>query len=191
MRAPRPQHRMPQGGRQLYELVKMDHEPEQICVFRAGDVDAQRARMPDTLVWDREFDPMVYFWSVQRQAALAFFLDDYEPGQAERLAKACLRDGARQVTAVRRVPTPAAWLKEPWGAPPYRYATKTWEPEEEKDAPGETVSIEVPDGNAAGGEGALLHHLRPDGLGEDIPRDGDHPGGGGGGDERHADGPPG
>lgn len=97
MREPRPHQRMPEGGKRLYELLRMDHEPVMVHIFVSEDTMRSRLRLEDTLGFSREFDPVLYFWPVEDQHCLVHLWVE-EPELLERLARALLRDGALWVT---------------------------------------------------------------------------------------------
>lgn len=100
MREPRPKQRFPRGGKELYELLRMDHEPTFINVFRSDEVAADRHKQADTLVWEVELDPMLYFWPVEGQHVVVLLDKVMEEKRLERLAKALLRDGATWISAL-------------------------------------------------------------------------------------------
>jgi hypothetical protein len=99
MREPRPHQRMPEGGKRLYELLRMDHEPVMVHIFVSEDTPRDRLRLEDTLGFSREFDPVLYFWPVQDQHCLVHLWEE-EPQLIERLGRALLRDGALWVTFI-------------------------------------------------------------------------------------------
>jgi len=99
MREPRPHQRMPEGGKRLYELLRLDHEPVMIHVFVSEDTARDRLRLEDTLGFSREFDPVLYFWPVDGQHCLVHLWQE-EPQLVERLSLALLRDGALWVTFI-------------------------------------------------------------------------------------------
>jgi hypothetical protein len=98
MREPRQHQRMPEGGKRLYELLRMDHEPVLIDVFVIEELPRrERLKQGDTLGFSREFDPMLYFWPVESQHCVVHLWSD-EPELIERLGRALLRDGALWVS---------------------------------------------------------------------------------------------
>jgi hypothetical protein len=109
VREPRPKQRFPEGGKELYELLRMDHEPVMIWVLAADEAHTRTLLQPDTLLLERAFDPMVYFWPVDGQHVVCDFDDKPEPTQAKRLVKALLRDGATWVTLMWRENNELDW----------------------------------------------------------------------------------
>lgn len=101
VREPRPKQLFPTGGKNLYELLRMDHEPVLIDVFPEDEVQKSRDREPDTLTYNRNFDPMLYFWPVDGQHVVVYF-DTFRPPELDRLVQAMQRDGAAWVTAIYR-----------------------------------------------------------------------------------------
>lgn len=97
MKSPRRGQRFPRGGQNLYELMRMDHEPILIWVLLAGDITLEQADEPDTLSFEADFDPMVYFWPVDGQHVVVRLEKPAEELE-KRLVKALLRDGAMWVT---------------------------------------------------------------------------------------------
>lgn len=99
MRSPRRTERIPSGGKQLYELLRLDHEPVFISIFLVEEVPAARLEIDDTLGYSREFDPMQYFWPVEGQHCIVNLLQSDDKSRA-RLAKALLRDKATWITII-------------------------------------------------------------------------------------------
>lgn len=102
MREPRPKQRFPNGGKDLYELLRMDHEPIMVFVYPSDEVSLDRALFPDTLTYEKAFDPMVYFWPVEGQHVVADFLGKPADVDCKRLIKALERDGAAWITVMWR-----------------------------------------------------------------------------------------
>lgn len=100
MREPRPKQRFPHGGKQLYELLRLDHEPVFVRVWPAEEVSREVAGFPDTLTYEQAFDPMVYFWPVEGQHVLVDFLARPAEPDLKRLVSALQRDGAAWVTVM-------------------------------------------------------------------------------------------
>jgi len=98
MREPRPKQLFPEGGKRLYELLRMDYEPRLIWV---ECTDERMGCSEDTLRWERLFDPMLYFWPVEGQHVVARFVKKTTPELRERLLRALLRDDAYWITIVR------------------------------------------------------------------------------------------
>lgn len=100
MREPRAKQRFPHGGKDLYELLRLDHEPALIFAWPSDEVSANHVRypIPDTLVFERAFDPMVYFWPVEGQHIVVNFKRRPEESDVKRLVKALERDGAGLIT---------------------------------------------------------------------------------------------
>lgn len=115
MREPRSKQRFPQGGKELYELMRMDYEPDMITIYPVGDITPQRARCRGTLCYETALDPMLYFWPVEKAHAIVWVKAMPADEDLERLAKALLRDGARIVTVI--------WNKK---ATPDDVWTKAW-----------------------------------------------------------------
>ena|SRR5438105_8833806 len=117
MREPRPHQRMPEGGKRLYELLRLDHEPGMITVFVSEETTRERLRMADTLGFSREFDPVLYFWPVEGQHCHVHLMTE-EAAFTERLVRALLRDGALWVTvAIPRVGGGRSHSFVSWGDP--------------------------------------------------------------------------
>lgn len=107
MREPRPTQRFPRNGKALYEALRRDAEPTVVWVLSEEDERQVVVIQDYTLLWSRFFDPMLYFWPVERQHVCAIFWTDCEDKILERLVKALLRDGADWVTVSR--PRPTDW----------------------------------------------------------------------------------
>jgi hypothetical protein len=101
-REPRAKQRFPDGGKNLYELLRMDHEPVLVWVLLADEGRKRALLQPDTLLLESAFDPMLYFWPVDGQHVVCDFDGKPDPQQAKRLVKALLRDGALWVTVMWR-----------------------------------------------------------------------------------------
>lgn len=101
MREPRPTQRFPGNGRALYEALRRDAEPILIWVLSEEDRRQVSVVQDYTLTWCRFFDPMLYFWPVERQHVCAIFWSDVDQVLCKRLIKALLRDGAMWVTVSR------------------------------------------------------------------------------------------
>lgn len=115
MREPRPKQLFPTGGKNLYELLRSDHEPVMIDVFPQEECQKGRDTEPDTLVYGRSFDPMLYFWPVEGQHVLVHF--NTRPPELERLVKALQRDGAAWVTvAYKKDKKPTSFYSPEWNA---------------------------------------------------------------------------
>lgn len=99
MRNPRRTERIPAGGKRLAELLRMDHEPVFIHIFLDDEAPSSRLEMEDTLSYSREFDPMLYFWPVDRQHCVVQMRSGDEKSRA-RLAKALLRDGGAWISII-------------------------------------------------------------------------------------------
>lgn len=97
MREPRPKQQFPDGGKELYELLRLDHEPVFIWVLLADETEYPPVQR-DTLLLDRAFDPMVYFWPVEGQHVVCRSAAPFEKNQKKRLVRALLRDGATWVS---------------------------------------------------------------------------------------------
>lgn len=102
MREPRPKQRFPTYGKELYELLRLDHEPVLIFVHVADEFDVHPD--PNTLVYERFMDPMLYFWPVERQHVVVQLAAALEAGAKQRLVDALLRDGAKWVTVLWYAP---------------------------------------------------------------------------------------
>ena len=112
VRIPRRSERIPSGGKRLYELLRLDHEPVYVNIFLVEEVTQDRLEFEDTLGYSREFDPMQYFWPVEGQHCVVNLkLSDEKSRQ--RLARALMRDKAAWVTII--VPTEAGPKFEHWG----------------------------------------------------------------------------
>jgi hypothetical protein len=103
MREPRPKQRFPTNGKELYELLRLDHEPILMWVHLADEFDVHPD--PNTLVYERFMDPMLYFWPVERQHVVVQLVAEPEAAAKKRLVDALLRDGAQWVTVL--------WLAAP------------------------------------------------------------------------------
>lgn len=99
MRAPRRSERIPVGGKQLYELLRLDHEPILLSIFLVEEVEEPRLDGPDTLGYSREFDPMQYFWPVEGQHCVAELRQSSEHDR-KRLMKALQRDKAAWISVI-------------------------------------------------------------------------------------------
>lgn len=112
MREPRPKQLFPTGGKNLYEMLRMDYEPVFIDVFAEEECQRSRVDMEGTLTYRRSFDPMLYFWPVEEQHVLCHF--DRRPAELDRLVKALQRDGALWITAIYRKDRPevSIWSAE-------------------------------------------------------------------------------
>jgi len=97
MREPRPQQRMPYGGKRLYQALRRDYEPVLIDVFVSEQAVRGRLFAPNALGFSREFDPMLYFWPVEAQHVVVHLWEE-SPDLVERLSRALLRDGALWVS---------------------------------------------------------------------------------------------
>lgn len=95
MRAPRARQRFPGGGKNLYELLRMDHEPAFIGIWPAAE--CFHPDHSNTLTYEPAFDPMLYFWPVERQHVIVFCRDAPNEDDMKRLAKALKRDGAELI----------------------------------------------------------------------------------------------
>lgn len=117
MREPRPTQRFPTHGKELYEALRRDGEPTIVWAMTEEDVRECAVLQDPTLVWNRYFDPMLYFWPVEHQYVLAVFWTDFDDKAMARLVKALLRDGADWVTVSRpgKKQTHAEWIRD--GAP--------------------------------------------------------------------------
>lgn len=109
MREPRPKQRFPQGGKTLYELLRIDHEPVLIWILPQDEAQKRKLLQPDTLLLDRAFDPMVYFWPVDGQHIVCDFDGEPEAEVAKRLVKALLRDRAAWITLMWRNNNELQW----------------------------------------------------------------------------------
>ena len=98
MREPRPRQRFPGGGKNLYELLRMDHEPLFIGVWAQSE--CLHPEHSNTLTYEPAFDPMLYFWPVERQHVIVFMLLEPNEEDTKRLVKALVRDGAELVQAL-------------------------------------------------------------------------------------------
>lgn len=98
MREPRAKQRFPTNGKELYELLRLDHEPALIFVHLADEFEYHPD--PNTLVYERFMDPMLYFWPVERQHVVVQLAAEPEAGAKKRLVDALLRDGAQWVTVL-------------------------------------------------------------------------------------------
>lgn len=103
MREPRAKQRFPTNGKELYELLRLDYEPILLWVC-THDEAQQRYVQPDTLIYDRVMDPMLYFWPVESQHVVVRSVSEPETGARKRLVKALLRDGALWVTVLWNSP---------------------------------------------------------------------------------------
>jgi hypothetical protein len=101
MREPRPTQRFPKHGKDLYEALRRDAEPVMVWVLSEEDEREVAVLQDYTLVWTRFFDPMLYFWPVDRQHVMVMFWRAVEDDLVKRLVKALLRDGADWVTVSR------------------------------------------------------------------------------------------
>lgn len=113
MREPRPKQRFPNGGKDLYELLRMDHEPVMVFVYPSDEVSLERACFPDTLTYEKAFDPMVYFWPVEGQHVVVDFKAKPAADDLKRMVKALQRDGAAWITALWKEKQKLEW--ENWG----------------------------------------------------------------------------
>jgi hypothetical protein len=109
MREPRAKQRFPAGGKDLYELLRMDHEPVMVWVLAADEAGRRALLQPDTLLLESAFDPMVYFWPVEAQHVVCDFDGEPDAQTAKRLVKALLRDGALWVTLMWRKNNELDW----------------------------------------------------------------------------------
>jgi hypothetical protein len=112
MRSPRRSERIPTGGKQLYELLRMDHEPTFISIFLVEEVTKARLLVENTLGFSREFDPMLYFWPVEGQHCVVQ-LQQADENTRKRLAKALQRDLAAWVSILG--PVDGQLKIEHWG----------------------------------------------------------------------------
>lgn len=100
MRAPRPRQRFPGGGKDLWELLRMDLEPVGILIFPVNEISKERARLANTLTYEPEFDPMLYFWPVENQWAVVQMKSPPHEDSLKRLVKALERDGAGAISVM-------------------------------------------------------------------------------------------
>jgi hypothetical protein len=96
LRRPRTKQRFPRGGEELYELLRMDHEPACIYVRRTDQTTGSHARVlhPNGLMHDPDTDPLIYFWPVEKQFVWVQFDHNAPEEERKRLVKALMRDGA-------------------------------------------------------------------------------------------------
>lgn len=134
MREPRPRQRFPAGGKALYELLRRDYEPLFIMAWDAShvfhsrhherprdrrgytepEITAQRycdehqaqAGTVYSLAFELSFDPMLYFWPVERQHVITFLEQPIAEPDVKRLARALKRDGATVITIMWSKPEP-------------------------------------------------------------------------------------
>lgn len=109
MREPRAKQRFPDGGKDLYDLLRMDHEPVLIWVLLDDEAKKRVLLQPDTLTVDRAFDPMLYFWPVDKQHVVCDFDSEPDATEAKRLVRALIRDGATWITLMWRHNNELRW----------------------------------------------------------------------------------
>lgn len=97
-RRPRARQRFPGGGKNLYELLRMDHEPVFIGVWPESE--CLHPGHSNTLTYEPAFDPMLYFWPIERQHVIVFCRAAQNEDDMKRLAKALKRDGAELIQFV-------------------------------------------------------------------------------------------
>lgn len=102
MRSPRRNQRFPGGGKELFELMRMDHQPQFVNLYPQNEISRERAKLRDTLTYEPEFDPMLYFWPVDHAWVIADFQNTQNDDTVARLVKALKRDGALVVTIIWR-----------------------------------------------------------------------------------------
>jgi len=78
----------------------MDHEPFAITIYPVHEISRERSQLRDTLTYEPEFDPMLYFWPVEKQWAIVQMKSPPHETALKRLGQALLRDGASAVTVV-------------------------------------------------------------------------------------------
>jgi hypothetical protein len=100
MREPRARQRFPGNGKQLWELLRMDYEPFAITIYPIGEISKARAEHRDTLTYEPEFDPMLYFWPVENLWSIVFMKAEPHQDTMKRMAKALERDGSPAVTFI-------------------------------------------------------------------------------------------
>jgi hypothetical protein len=143
--SPRSKQRFPRGGKELYELMRMDHEPIFVSVYRSDEVARDRHKMrDDSLVYESELDPMLYFWPVEGQHVIAFIYSEIAEDARERLARALLRDGAR-------------WVSISWRNSKNKFEAHSWGDTDgfmrDRYEPGDAVAVSG-GGHRGDGEGA-------------------------------------
>lgn len=111
MREPRPKQVFPTGGKNLYELLRSDHEPVFVDVFPENECERGRADDADTLTYNGNFDPMLYFWPVEGQHVVAHF--NGRPADLERLVRAMQRDGVAWLTVIYKKDKQFIPLRDP------------------------------------------------------------------------------
>lgn len=123
LRRPRSKQRWPVGGEELYELLRMDHEPQVIYIRRADQTDRGRILQdkPNILTFQHEADPMLYFWPVEGQFVWLQYDHDALEDERVRLVKALLRDAATWVNVTWHPPktetNTLGFDYENWGDP--------------------------------------------------------------------------